>query len=67
MRSEMLNTQVIKKARSEMMSIYEVSKYKGSQQTLKRALQIVNDIYKEIEDHITETNNHFNGYHCSIK
>ena len=67
MRSEMLNTQVIKKARSEMMSIYEVSKYKGSQQTLKRALQIVNDIYKEIEDHITETNNNFNGYHCSIK
>ncbi len=57
MRSEMLNTQVIKSARAEMKSIYEVSKYKGSQQTLRRALQIVDDIYKEIEEYINESRN----------
>lgn len=61
MRSEMLNTQVIKQARSEMKSIYEVSKYRGSQQTLRRALQIVDDIYKEIEEHVI--NNIKNNYH----
>ena len=50
MRHEMLNTQVIKKARSEMQSVYEVSEYSGAKSTLNRAIQIVDSINLEIED-----------------
>ena len=55
MRSEMANTQVIKKSRAEMVSIYEIEKYKGSKQTLKRAIQIVDDVNREIEQLIQAT------------
>ena len=49
MKAEMFTTQVIKKARTEMCSVYELQKYKGAQQTLNRAIQIVNNINEEIE------------------
>lgn len=52
MRSEMLETQVIQKARLDMRSIYELSKYKGSKYTLNRAYQIMDDINKELEEEI---------------
>lgn len=47
--SEMLNTQVIKRARAEMQSVYEIDSYKGSKKTLDRALQIIDSVNKEIE------------------
>lgn len=47
--SEMLNTQVIKRARTEMQSVYEIDSYKGSKKTLERAIQIVDSVNKEIE------------------
>ena len=49
MRSELAITQVIKKARTEMCSIYELQTYKGSKQTLDRAIQIVDNVNKELE------------------
>lgn len=49
MRAEMSMTQVIKKARAEMSTVYEVEKYKGSKKTLIRACQIIDEVNKEIE------------------
>ncbi len=54
MRAEMLNTHVIKRARTETNSIYELSSYKGSRQTLSRAKIIVDQVNKEIEHHVQE-------------
>lgn len=54
MHSEMFNTQVIKKARSEMKSIYETTKYSGSKQTLNRAVQLVDSVNHELEEYILE-------------
>lgn len=59
MRAEMFNTQVIKKARAEMKSIYEIEKYKGSKQTLMRAVNIVDSVNKEIEEYIHDSWNNY--------
>ena len=55
LRSEMLNTQVIKRARTEMQSVYEIDSYKGSKKTLERAIQIVDSVNKEIETLIKDS------------
>ena len=49
MHAEMHNTQVIKKARANMKSVYEIEVYSGSKKTLDRALHIVDAVNKEIE------------------
>lgn len=54
MRSEMFNSQAIAQCRAELNSIYEVSQYKGSKQTITRATQIMDSIYNELEEYIRE-------------
>ena len=49
MHAEMHNTQVIKKARANMKSVYEIEVYSGSKKTLDRAIHIVDEVNKEIE------------------
>lgn len=64
MRAEMFNTQVIKRARAEMKSIYEIEKYHGSKQTLTRAVNIVDSVNKEIEEYIHDA---WNNYDIEIE
>ena len=49
MHAAMHNTQVIKKARANMKSVYEIEVYSGSKKTLDRAIHIVDEVNKEIE------------------
>lgn len=55
MRNEMSTTQAIIQCRAELNSIYETSTYKGSKQTLLRALQIVDSINRELEEYVLES------------
>lgn len=55
MHSEMHITQVIKRARAEMRSVYELETYNGSKKTLERALAIVDSVNREIEQLVKQS------------
>lgn len=52
--AEMSITTVIKQARFQSESIYELSTYKGSKKTVDRALQIVDSVNEELEELVNE-------------
>jgi len=55
MHAEMYNTLAIKQARADLLSVYEVSSYSGSRQTLNRAINIVDTVNGEIESYIIDS------------
>jgi chromosome partitioning protein len=55
MQNVMYNSEAIKKASSDLLTIYEIEKYHGSKSTYNRALHLLNELNREIEKTVRKT------------